>query len=509
MSDDLQELARMRAWAMAMGGPERIARQHSRSRLTARERIEKLLDPGTFFETGMLTHATEPEWADRTPGDGIICGFGRIDNRIVGVSATDVTVLGGSDGSEVASRKNSRVMSFCHEKGYPHIELGEGGGGRIQNLMGWTIARIGAGTGSALAGGRHLPPEQRIPLLTAILGNSYGGSSFRAGTSDWVVMTEGSSMSISSPRLVQVAISETVTDEELGGPELHAKVTGQVDMVTADEDAALAAVREMVGFLPSRASDRPPLKPTNDSPQRRDEALATIVPPKINRAFDMLKVIRSVVDDGHFMPIKPEFAKATVCGFARLDGHSVGVIANNSMYMAGVISGDGAVKMTKFIQLCDTFNIPLLFFHDVPGVLIGKQQEAQGVIAKIMDLTGALAACKVPRLAVIVRKSYGLAYLAMSGSYAPNTFTFAWPSARIGFMAPDAGVRVAYGGQLEKEGLSPAELDQRYQELITTWEEGGRPWGAAGAAYVDDVIDPRDTRWTLIRALQVALGRDY
>lgn len=506
---DMQELERKRAWAMAGGGEEKVARQHAKGKLTARERIEKLLDPGTFFETGMLTHAPEPEWASRTPGDGIICGYGRIDGRIVAVSATDPTVLAGSDGSEAAGRKNSRVSSFAHEKGYPHIELGESGGGRIHNLMGWEIARIGGGGSGVMNAPHNLTPEHRIPLLTAILGNSYGGSSFRAGASDWVVMTEGSSISISSPRLVEASIGEKTTAQELGGTELHSRTTGLVDAVVADEEAALMAIREMVGYLPSRASDLPPVHRTGDDPERREEDLLSIVPANINRAFDMNKIIKRVVDDGKFTPIKPEYGKAIICGLARLDGHSVGIIGNNSMYQAGAIGADGAVKMTRFITFCDTFNIPLVFFHDVPGVLIGKTQEADGVVRKIMDLTGALSSCKVPRLAVIVRKSYGLAYLAMSGSYAPNTFTFAWPTARIGFMAPDAGVRVAYGRQLEEENLPKEALDAKYDELISEWAEKGTTWEAAGAGYIDDVIDPRDTRWTLIRALQVALGHDY
>ncbi len=246
--EDMAELESKRAWAQAMGGPARVARQHARGRLTARERIERLVDPGTFFETGMLTHAPEPEWAQRTPGDGLICGYGKIGGRIVAISATDSTVLGGSDGSEAAGRKNGRVTSFAHQQGYPHIELGEGGGGRIHNLMGWAIARTGGG-GGGVGGHKNVPPEHRVPLLTAVLGNSYGGSSFRVGSSDWVVMTKGSSISISSPGLIEASIGEKVTNEELGGWELHARRTGQVDMVTETEEEALAAVREMVGYL--------------------------------------------------------------------------------------------------------------------------------------------------------------------------------------------------------------------------------------------------------------------
>ncbi|MSQ33897.1 MAG: carboxyl transferase [Dehalococcoidia bacterium] len=505
--EDMAELESKRTWALAMGGPARVARQHARGRLTARERIEKLMDPGTFFETGMLTHAPEPEWAQRTPGDGLICGYGKIGGHIVAVSATDSTVLGGSDGSEAAGRKNGRVSSFSHDQGYPHIELGEGGGGRIHNLMGWAIAR---GTGGGGVGGQKSgPPENRVPLLTAVLGNSYGGSSFRVGSSDWVVMTKGSSISISSPGLIEASIGEKVTNEELGGWELHARRTGQVDMVTDTEEEALLAVREMVGYLPSRASESPPVCRTGDDPRRRDEGLLTVVPENANRAFDMTRIIRRVVDDGKYLLIKPEFGKCLVCCLARLDGHTVGIVANNSLYQAGAIDVDGAVKMARFVTLCNTFNVPLLFFHDVPGVLIGKNQEAAGVVSKIMDVMGALSACKVPRLAVIIRKSYGLAYVAMSGSWARNTFTFAWPSARIGFMAPEAGVRVAYGRQLAEQGLSKEQLEAKYQELMGDWERTGLPWEAAGAGYIDDVIDPRDTRWTLVRALEVALGHLY
>ncbi len=505
--EEMRQLQNKRAWALDMGGAERVARQHARGRLTARERISKLLDPDTFFEVGMYTHAPEPEWADRTPGDGVICGYGKIDSRTVAVSATDATVLGGSDGGDAAGRKNSRVLGFAHDKGYPHIELGEGGGGRIHNLMGWTITRMGGGGGTG--SDRNLTPEHRVPLLTAVLGNSYGGTSFRAGSSDWVVMTKGSSISISSPRLVEVSIGETVDNEELGGSELHARQTGQVDLVTDGEDEALAAVREVVGYLPSRASDAPPVRRSGDDPGRREEALLTSVPDTSNRAFNMTRLISHVVDDGKLTLIKPEFGRSIICGFARLDGHSVGVIGNDSRYQAGAIDVDSAVKTAKFVDFCDTFNVPLVFFHDVPGVLIGKHQEEQGIVSKIMDLMGALRTCTVPRLAVIVRKSYGLAYLAMSGSYAPNTFTFAWPTARVGFMAPDSGVRVAYGGQLAEEGLDAAALEAKYAELIGEWDAGGQPWGAAGAGYIDDVIDPRDTRLTLIRALDVALGHAY
>jgi acetyl-CoA carboxylase carboxyltransferase component len=505
--EEIRELENKRAWALEMGGAERVARQRARGRLTARERIDLLLDPDSFFEVGMYTHAPEPEWADRTPGDGVICGYGKIDGRTVAVSATDATVLGGSDGGEAAGRKNSRVMAFAQDKGYPHIELGEGGGGRIHNLMGWAITRMGGGSGSGV--NSNLAPEHRVPMLTAVLGNSYGGTSFRAGSSDWVVMTKGSSMSISSPRLVEVSIGEHVDNDELGGSELHSQQTGQVDLVADDEAAALAALREIVGYLPSRASDAPPVLRTGDDPRRREEALLTSVPEATNRAFNMVRLIRHIVDDGKLTLIKPDFGQSVICGLARLDGHSVGVIGNDSRHQAGAIDVDSAVKTAKFVTFCNTFNIPLVFFHDVPGVLIGKHQEEQGIVSKIMGLMGALRSCNVPRLAVIVRKSYGLAYLAMSGSYAPNTFTFAWPSARIGFMAPDSGVRVAYGGQLAEQGLDAEALEAKYAEMIAEWDDGGRPWGAAGAGYIDSVIDPRDTRFTLIQALEVALGRDY
>ena len=342
-----------------------------------------------------------------------------------------------------------------------------------------------------------------------MLGNSYGRTAITAGCSDWVVMTKGSSMSISSPGLVEVSIGEKVDDEELGGWELHSRTTGLVDMVAEGEDAALAAIRDVIGYLPSRATELPPVRRTGDDPRRQEEALATFVPETIRRAFNMTRLISHIVDDGKIMAVKPDFGRAMICGLARLDGHSVGVIANNSMYQAGAIDADATVKTTKFITMCNTFNIPLVFFHDVPGLMVGRRQEEQGILSKANDLLDALRSCSVPRLAVIIRKSYGLAYIAMSGSYAPNSFTFAWPSARMGFMAPDSGVRVAYGRELAEKGLSEDELRAKYEELISDWEQGGLPWGAAGAAYIDDVIDPRDTRWTLIRALEVALGRDF
>lgn len=333
--DEIQELAEKRAWALEMGGAERVARRRARGRLTARERIDLLLDPDSFFEVGMYTHAPEPEWADRTPGDGVICGYGKIEGRTVAVSATDATVLGGSDGGEAAGRKNSRVMALAQDKGYPHIELGEGGGGRIHNLMGWAITRMGGGSGSGV--NNNLTPEHRVPMLTAVLGNSYGGTSFRAGSSDWVVMTKGANMSISSPRLVEVSIGEHVDNDELGGSELHSQRTGQVDLVTDDEADVLAAIREIVGYLPSRASDPPPVQRTGDDPRRREEALLTSVPQATNRAFNMVRLIRHIVDDGKLTLIKPDFGQSAICGLARLDGHSVGVIGNDSRHQAGEV----------------------------------------------------------------------------------------------------------------------------------------------------------------------------
>ncbi|MCC7364816.1 MAG: hypothetical protein IT303_10630 [Dehalococcoidia bacterium] len=504
---EMEQLRERRAWAAALGGPARVARQHERGRLTARERCLALVDPGSFFETGMLAHSEEPQYAGRTPGDGIITGYGRINGRMVAVQANDATVLGGSEGMEAAARKMARLHGFAAENGFPFIELSEGGGGRIGNLMGWQIARVGGFRRHSGTGGTT-DPRYRIPRVTAVLGHAYGGSAFSVGTSDFAVMSRGSTFSVSSPALIQVATGEVVSDEELGGVDVHTRITGLADGVGETEEETLQLVRRFIDLVPLSVNKGLPILPCDDPVTRRDESLRSIVPERAVRAFDIKRVVRSVLDTGSFLELKAEYGRSIVAGLGRVGGIPVGILANDSRYRAGAIDADAAKKMTKLMRLCNTFGLPMVFFHDVPGVLIGKQMEHEGIIEQIMGVMSELRNATVPRVAIIVRKSYGLAMLAMSASYDINCFTFAWPSARMGFMAPDAGVRIAYGHELGELGSDPAALQARYEELIRKWEEEGAPWEAAGWNYIEDVIDPAETREVVFRALEVGLGRD-
>ncbi|MCK6563919.1 MAG: acyl-CoA carboxylase subunit beta [Dehalococcoidia bacterium] len=501
---ELARLAERRAWADGLGGPDKVARQHARGRMTARERANALVDEGTFVELGALAHAEDPERAERSPGDGIITGYGRIDGRMVAIEANDATVLGGSNGMEAALRKGDRVRDFAEEKGYPLIYLAEGGGGRVGDMMGWVMAKTG---GMRSIRGHSSDPRRRVPMAVAVLGQSYGSAALNTGIADFAVMTRTSSFSISSPALVEATTGGQVTEEELGGPDVHSRVTGLVDRVCESEIEALAAIRDFVGLVPLSAAKPLPIQEPDDPVDRRSEDLRLIVPEKSNRAFDMKRVVRAIVDGGRMVEFQEGYGRSLVTALARVGGVPVGLVGNNSMFKAGSIDVPAAQKMARFLSMCDTFGIPLVFLHDVPGVLIGKEPEHSGIIRHMMQVMTVLGNCRVPRIAVIVRKSYGLAFAAMSGSWGPNTFTFAWPSARIGFMAPEAGVRIAFGHELADPGADPGALAARHAGLIDQWDQSGAPWMAAGMAYIDDVIDPAETREKVFRALEIALGR--
>lgn len=503
---ELAALAEKRAWAAGLGGPEKVARQHARGRMTARERALALVDEGTFVEFGALAHADDPDRAERSPGDGIITGYGRIGGRMVAVEANDATVLGGSNGMEAAVRKGDRVRDFAEEKGYPLVYLAEGGGGRVGDMMGWVMARTG---GTRSIRGHSNLPHRRVPLAVAVLGQSYGSGALNMGIADFAVMTRTSSFSIASPALVEAATGGRVTEEELGGPEVHSRITGLVDAVCDSEPEALAVIREFIGLMPLSATKPLPLSEPDDPVERRSEELRLIVPEKANRAFDMKRVIGAIVDGGRTVEFQAGYGRSLVAALGRIGGIPVGLVGNNSMFKAGSIDVAAAQKMARFLSMCDTFGIPLVFLHDVPGVLIGKEPEHQGIIRHMMQVMTVLGNCRVPRIAVIVRKSYGLAFAAMSGSWGPNTFTFAWPSARIGFMAPEAGVRIAFGHELAAPGADREALTARHAGLIEQWDQSGAPWMAAGMAYIDDVIDPAETREKVFRALEIALGRSH
>jgi acetyl-CoA carboxylase carboxyltransferase component len=496
MDDPGSDLDRRRAHALAMGGADKIERQHARGSLTARERIARLLDEGTFLETGLLAHSDVPGAEGKTPADGKITGYGRIDGRSVAIAADDVTVLAGS-GGRVGVKKSKSLAKLAVEKGYPLINLGEAGGARIPDILG------SDGVASMTVGVESSQRLRQVPMASCIFGECFGSPSWYAAFSDFVVQVKGSCMAVSGPRVLEMATGEKVTNEELGGWELHARVTGLADAAAENEDHALALIREFLGFLPSHAHDLPPVYRPDDGAAARQSALSSLLPDSPRMGYDMHALLRIVVDGGRLFELKPEFDRSVICALARIDGRSVGVIANNPRHAAGAMGPDGCDKCTSFIALCDSFHVPLVFFHDTPGFFVGKAAEAKGMPARIIHFVQALSLATVPKISIVVRKSYGMAFSNMGGTDMGCEFVFAWPGADIGFMAPDVAANVTQGPKIR----AAADPDAALRDATEAIRQTNAPWRAAGMYQIDDVIAPADTRAVLVRTLELARGR--
>ncbi len=498
MKDALEELKRHKSRALEMGGLEKVAGKHSMGIGTARERVEKLLDPGSFFEFGLLNHSDIQGMEDKTPADGKICGFGTTSGRTVAVTADDATVLAGT-GGRIGVEKSYRLHSWAEEKGYPVIHLGEGGGARIPDIMG------SDGLSSMTMRKEMALRCRKVPAVATIMGECFGGPSWLAALSDFVVQVKGSCMAVSGPRVLEVATREQVENEELGGWKLHAEITGQVDRVAEDEDDCFRIVREFLSYMPSKARDLPPLSPPRgDDQETRQELLLSIVPDELRRGYDMTNVIKTVVDDEQIFELKPDFDKSVITCLARMEGRSVGLIANQPMHTAGAMGPDGCDKCCSFICLCDSFNIPLIFLHDTPGFLVGKAAEIKRMPGKIINFIEALALSTVPKISLVIRKSYGMAYSNMCGTGMGADFVLAWPNAEISFMAPEVAANVVYRRKIDESDDVKAAREQAEQQI----RAAGAPWKAAGLHLLEDVIDPRDTRRVLSRILRLAMGSD-
>ncbi|MBI4963189.1 MAG: carboxyl transferase [Desulfomonile tiedjei] len=498
MKEAAEELKRRKAKALEMGGPEKVARKHAEGLGTARERVEKLLDPGTFFEMGALCHSDVPGMEDKTPADGKIAGFGTIDGRTVAVTADDATVLAGT-GGRVGVEKEHRLTRWAAEKGYPVINLGEGGGARIPDIMG------SEGLSSMTMRKEMAVRCRQVPFVATIMGECFGGPSWLAALADFVVQVKGSCMAVSGPRVLEVATSEQVTNEELGGWKLHAEITGQVDRVAEGEEDCFRIVREFLAYMPSNAGEVPPVvPPTGDDQETRQERLLSIVPAESRRGYDMSRVIKTIVDDERVFMLKPDFDRSVITCLARIDGRSVGIIANQPMHTAGAMGPDGCDKCTSFICLCDSFNIPLIFLHDTPGFLVGKAAEYKRMPGKIINFIEAVALSSVPKISLVIRKSYGMAYSNMCGTGMGADFVLAWPNAEISFMAPEVAANVVYRRKIDESDDIKAARDQAEQQI----RAAGAPWKAAGLGLLEDVIDPRDTRKVLSQILKLARGHD-
>ena len=498
MKDLADDLARRRATARGMGGEDAVARQHAAGKLTVRERLDLLFDAGTFTEIGVhATHAgiSADMVGKTTPADGVVTGFGKVDGRFASVIAYDFTVMAGSMG-KTAEIKCNRAREIAYTKRFPMIWLIDSAGARIQEAIG---SRNFAGSGLLFR--EESIMSGVVPQVAAMMGPGAAGTAYIPALADFVPMVKGTSnMALGGPPLVKAVVGEDITAEELGGSKVHCEISGVGDLEVEDDRACIAAIKTYLGYFPARNTERPPVAACTDPAERRDDELLTLVPDSPRRAYDVKKVLRAVVDRDSFFEIKPGWAKNIVVGFARLSGAPVGIVANQPMVLGGALDNDAADKSARFIMLCDAFNIPLVFFQDVPGFMVGSKVERAGIIRHGAKMLYAVSEATVPKLTVVMRKAYGAGYFVMCGrGYEPDLIV-AWPTAEISVMGPEGGTNIIF----RKEIAGAANPEEERARRIADFRKLIDPYVAAGAALIDDVIDPRETRPTLIRALSMA-----
>ncbi|MGH7725280.1 MAG: acyl-CoA carboxylase subunit beta [Candidatus Eiseniibacteriota bacterium] len=494
------ELAKRRAQAQEGGGAERVAKLHAQGRLSARERLQLLLDPGTFQELGVfVTHRSDdPAIADRRyVGDGVIAGWGAVDGRLVYVFAQDFTVFGGTM-SEANARKICQVMDLALQNGAPIVGLNDSGGARIQE----GVASLGGYADIFL---RNTLASGVVPQISAVLGPCAGGAVYSPAITDFTLMVKGTShMFVTGPDVIRAVTQEEVTFEDLGGAMTHNAKSGVAHFAAEDDADCLQKIKRLLSFLPLHNLEDPPLRPTTDPVDRRDPALATVVPEQANKPYDMKDVIRRVVDDDDFFEVHAHWARNIVVGFARLAGRPVGIVGNQPSVLAGVLDIDASVKAARFVRFCDCFNIPLVTFEDVPGFLPGTAQEHGGIIRHGAKLLYAYCEATVPKLTVIVRKAYGGAYDVMSSKHIRGDYNVAWPTAELAVMGAEGAVNI-----LQRDRLARAKDPVKERKtLIDEYNERfANPWAAAALGFLDDVIDPEDTRPRLIAALAMLANK--
>jgi len=490
----------LREEALHAGSDRAVARQHDEGKLLARERAERLCDPGSFVELDRYVRHRESNFGmlERRPyGDAVVTGYGAIFGRKVFVFSQDFTVFGGSL-SEVFAEKICKVMDLAAKFGCPVIGINDSGGARIQE-------GVVSLAGYAEIFWRNVQSSGVIPQLSLIMGPCAGGAVYSPAMTDFVFMVEGSSyMFITGPDVVKTVTGEEVSFEELGGATTHATKSGVAHFLAPDEEACLDDARYLLSFLPQNNVDPPPYAQPTDPRDREDAELDRLIPDAPNKPYDMHEAIRRVVDDGRFLEVHERYAENIVCGFARLGGHVVGVVGNQPRSLAGVLDIDSSVKAGRFVRTCDAFNIPLVTFVDVPGFLPGTAQEWGGIIRHGAKLLYAYAEAIVPKLTVITRKAYGGAYDVMSSKHIRADFNFAWPTAEIAVMGPEGAVNIVF----RKELAEADDPEARRAELIADYKERfANPYTAAERGYVDEVIEPRRTRPVLIDALETALTK--
>jgi propionyl-CoA carboxylase beta chain len=496
IKENLAELERRNQQALLGGGEERIKRQHAEGKLTARERIEQLLDPGSFVELDrfVMHRCTDFGMAERRIyGDGVVTGHGTIDGRLVFVFSQDFTVFGGSLSGAFAE-KVVKVMDLAIRTGAPVIGLNDGAGARIQEGV------VGlAGYGDIFL--RNVLASGVIPQISVIMGPCAGGAVYSPALTDWIVMVKNTSyMFITGPDVIKTVTHEEVTAEELGGADTHNSRSGVAHFESESEAETLALVRELLSFMPSNNVDDPPFVATEDDRNRRDPVLDSIVPENPNKPYDMHEVIKPVVDDGYFLEVQPAYGRNILCGFARLGGRSVGIVANQPAVLAGVLDINASIKAARFVRFCDCFNIPIVTFVDVPGFLPGTAQEFGGIIKHGAKLLYAFCEATVPKITVITRKAYGGAYDVMSSKHLRGDVNLAYPTAEIAVMGPDGAVNIVFRNEIDKATDKNAERERLVADYRATF---ANPYKAAELGYIDEIIQPSDTRPRLIGALEM------
>ncbi len=492
---NLQKLHDLKAKSRLGGGEERIKAQHSKGRLTARERIELLVDKGSFREMdAFVQHRTHDFGLDKQKfiSDSVITGWGTIEGRLVYVFSQDFTVFGGSLG-EVHAEKICKIMDMAMKSGAPVIGLNDSGGARIQE-------GVVALAGYADIFLRNTMASGVVPQISAIMGPCAGGAVYSPALTDFIFMTRNTSyMFVTGPDVVKAVTHEEVTQEELGGASVHSEKSGVCHVAADSEADTLFLIRKMLGYLPQNNMEDPPFLVTDD-PLRMDESLDSIIPDDANKPYDIKDVIRPIMDGGQFFEIHENYAQNIVVGFARLGGHSVGIVANQPAVLAGVLDIDASEKGARFVRFCDSFNIPIITFEDVPGFLPGTNQEHHGIIRSGAKLLYAYCEATVPKLTVVTRKAYGGAYCVMSSKHIRSDINLAWPTAEIAVMGPDGAVNIIFRKELEKAKDPVA----RKAELVADYREKfASPYVAAERGYIDDVIEPKETRPRLINALEM------
>ncbi|MBK8338319.1 MAG: acyl-CoA carboxylase subunit beta [Sterolibacteriaceae bacterium] len=490
MQEIIRQLDEKRAAARLGGGQKRIDSQHSKGKLTARERIELLLDPDSFEEWDMFKEHRCTDFGmetDKTPGDGVVTGYGTVNGRVVFVFSQDFTVFGGSL-SETHAEKICKIMDHAMKVGAPVIGLNDSGGARIQE----GVASLG---GYADVFQRNVMASGVIPQISLIMGPCAGGAVYSPAMTDFIFMVKDSSyMFVTGPEVVKTVTHEDVTAQELGGAVTHTTKSGVADLAFENDVEALMMMRRLIGFLPSNNREKPPVVPPFDPTDRIDMSLDTLVPDNTNQPYNMKELIIKVVDDGDFFELQPEYAKNIIVGFARMDGSAIGVVANQPLVLAGCLDIKSAIKAARFVRFCDAFNIPVVTFVDVPGFMPGTSQEYGGIIKHGAKLLYAFAECTVPKITIITRKAYGGAYDVMSSKHLRGDVNLVWPAAEIAVMGPKGAVEIIF----REEKGDPAKLAERETEYRTKF---ANPFVAGARGFIDDVIQPHETRKRICRSL--------